>query len=131
MAGEIYALTAALDEAFIVRYDLVELYCRHVPLSLLTDSKQAFDVITGTTHPTEKRLLIDVAGLRESDIRREVSNQRLVTTESNMADAMTKLKCGSALDSLLKTGIDTTLAAQWVIRPAVEPPCPTTGSRGV
>lgn len=131
MAGEMYALTAALDEAFIVRYDLEELYHRHIPLSLFTDSKQAFDVITCATHPTEKRLLIGVAGLRESYNRREVSNLGLVTTENNMADAMTKLKCGSALDCLIKTGIDNTPVAQWVIRPAIEPPCPTTGGRGV
>eukprot|EP00170_Pyropia_yezoensis_P006154 contig_25038_g6173 len=131
MVGEIYALSAALDEAFIVRNDLEGLYRRHIPLSLFTDSKQVFDVITRATHPTEKRLLIDVAGLRESYKRREVSNLGLVTTENNMADAMTKLKCGSALDCLLKTGIETTPVAQWVIRPAVDPPCPTTGGREV
>lgn len=131
MAAEVYALAAAMDEAFTLRYDLEMLYRRRVPLNLFTDSKQAFDVITRATHPTEKRLMIDIAALRESYNRHEISYLGLVTTENNMADAMTKLKCGSALDCLLRTGVDATPVAQWVVRPSVDPPCPTTGGRGV
>eukprot|EP00168_Porphyra_purpurea_P020863 TRINITY_DN895_c0_g1_i6.p1 TRINITY_DN895_c0_g1~~TRINITY_DN895_c0_g1_i6.p1 ORF type:complete len:1091 (+),score=259.84 TRINITY_DN895_c0_g1_i6:1132-4404(+) len=130
MAGEVYALTAAMDEAFVLRYDLETLYRRHIPLTIYTDSKQSFDVITRSTHPTEKRLLIDIAGLRESYTRREISSLGLVATEHNIADGMTKLKCGSALDCLLKTGIDATPVVQWIVRPAVGPPCPTTGEGG-
>lgn len=130
MAGEIYALSAALDEAFVLRYDLEELYRQHIPLTLYTDSKQSFDVVTRSTHPTEKRLLIDIAGLRESYDRREISGLGLVTTENNMADAMTKVKCGAALDCLLKTGVDATPVAQWVVRQPAGPSGPTTGEGG-
>lgn len=48
-----------------------------------------------------------------------------------MADAMTKLRCGSALDCLLRTGVDATPVAQWVVRSPEDPPCPTTEGRGV
>lgn len=130
VAGEVYALSAALDEAIVLRYDLEKLYRQHIPLTIYTDSKQAFDVITRPTHPTEKRLLIDIAGLRESYARREISSLGLVATEHNVADGMTKLRCGGALDCLLKTGIDTTPVAQWVVRPAVGPLRPTTGGGG-
>lgn len=131
MAAEVYALAAAMDEAFTLRYDLEMLYRRHVPLNLFTDSKQVFDVITRATHPTEKRLMIDVAALRESYNRHEISYLGLISTENNVADAMTKLRCGSALDCLLRTGVDATPVAQWVVRSPVDPPCPTTEGRGV
>lgn len=131
MAGEFYALTAALDEAFVLRYDLEMLHRRHIPLTIYTDSRQAFDVVTRATHLSEKRPLIDISGLRESYNRREISNLALVTTENNIGDAMTKVKCGDALDCFLKTGIDATPVAQWVVRPPVGPPGPTTGDGGV
>lgn len=131
MAGEVCALFAALDEAFIIRHDLEALYQQRIPLNIFTDSKQALDVITRATDPTEKRLLIDIAGLRESYNRQEISNLGLVATEDNMADAMTKLRCGGALDRLLSTGIDSTPVVQWVIRPPKVRPCPTTGGGGV
>lgn len=66
MAGEVYAFTAALDEAFTIRYDLEQLYGQLIPLALYTDSKQLFDVVTRASHPTEKRLMIDVAAAREA-----------------------------------------------------------------
>lgn len=75
--------------------------------------------------------MIDVARLRESNNKREASNTGLVTTENKMADATTRRKCDCALEFLIKTGIDTTPVAQLVIRPAVDPPYPTTGGRKV
>lgn len=131
MAGEVYAFTAALDEAFTIRYDLEELYRQRIPLLMLTDSKQLFDVVTRTSHPTEKRLLIDIAAAREAYNRQDLSNVGLVTSEDNMADGLTKTKPCAALDRLLYTGVDCTPVQQWIVRPTKSSPCPTTEGGGV
>lgn len=53
MAGEKYALANAFDAAFVVKHDLERIYLQHVPLIMLTDSKQLFDVIPRASHPSE------------------------------------------------------------------------------
>lgn len=128
MAGEVYAFSTAFDEAFVLRYDLEQLYCRHVPLSLFTDSKQLFDVMTKASHPTEKRLMIDIAAARQAYNRHEISNVGLIASEHNPADPMTKTRGCPALETLLRSGVDHTPVVQWVIRPSVDPPCLATGT---
>jgi len=130
MAGEVYALTAAFDEAYMLRYDLERLYDHHIPLTVLTDSKQLFDVITRGSHPTEKRLLIDVAAAREAYGQRELSNVGLVASENNPADGLTKVKACPALDSLLLTGRNHAAVEQWVVRPGPAPPVSDHGNPG-
>lgn len=98
MAGEVFAFITALDEAFTLRFDLEMLYDQHIPLSIFTDSMQLFDVVTRASHPTEKRLLIDVAAAREACNRMDISNVCLVKSEDNMSDALTKVKPCTALD---------------------------------
>jgi len=131
MAGEVYAFTAAFDEAFIIRYDLERLYGRHIPINIFTDSKQLFDVVTKGSHPTEKRLMVDVAAARQAYTRHDISNVGLIASNDNMADPLTKAHGCGALNELLRTGVDRTPVVQWVIRPPVHPPCPTTGIRAV
>lgn len=130
MAGDVYALSAVLDDAFVLRYDLETLCRRHIPLTIYTDSQQAFDVVTRSSHPTKKRLLIDISGLWESYTRREISSLGLFTTEENIADGMNKLKCGAALNCLLKPGVDATPVVQWIGRHAVDPPVSDHGGTG-
>jgi len=131
MAGEVYAFTAAFDEAFIIRYDLERLYGRHIPINIFTDSKQLFDVVTKGSLPTEKRLMVDVAAARQACTRHDISNVGLIASNSNMADSLLQAhRCG-ALNELLRTGVDRTPVVQWVIRPPTHPPCPTTGIRAV
>lgn len=131
MAGEVYAFSTAFDEAFVLRYDLEQLYGRRIPLSLFTDSKQLFDVVTKATHPTEKRLMVDIAAARQAYNRYDISNVGLIASEDNPADPLTKENGCHALDTLLRTGMDHTPVAQWVIRPSVDPPCLATGDRAV
>eukprot|EP00168_Porphyra_purpurea_P016741 TRINITY_DN552_c0_g1_i1.p1 TRINITY_DN552_c0_g1~~TRINITY_DN552_c0_g1_i1.p1 ORF type:complete len:862 (-),score=144.43 TRINITY_DN552_c0_g1_i1:471-2858(-) len=131
MAGEVYAFSAAFDEAYTLRYDLEQLYGRPIPISVFTDSKQLFDVVTKASHPTEKRLLIDIAAARQSYNRGELANVGLVLSGNNIADALTKVSGCNALDALLRTGVDRTPVEQWIIRPALDPPCATTGVPGV
>ncbi|OSX76619.1 hypothetical protein BU14_0183s0011 [Porphyra umbilicalis] len=131
MAGEVYAFSAAFDEAFVIRYDLERLYRRRIPLNMFTDSKQLFDVVTKASHPTEKRLLVDIAAARQAYNRQDLSNVGLVASENNIADALRKARGCGALDALLRTGVDRTPVVQWVIRPTLDPPCATTGKPAV
>ena len=55
----------------------------------------------GTT--AEKRLMIDIIGLRQSYERREISEVRWINRTYNPADAMTKEKLGQALRHLIET----------------------------
>eukprot|EP00170_Pyropia_yezoensis_P001479 contig_6504_g1483 len=118
MAGEVYAFANAFDEALVIKYDLERIYHKHIPLIMLTDSKQLFDVITRTSHPTEKRLMIDVAAAREAYNNQEISNVGLLKSEHNAADGLTKPHHCAALERILTTGEDNQPVQQWIIRDA-------------
>lgn len=128
MAGEIYAFADAFDKAFVIKYDLERIYRQHLPLVMLTDSKQMFDVITRASHTTEKRLMIDVAAAREAYNRGEISNVGLVRSEHNVVDGLTKPGFCAAVDRVLRTGMDPHPVAQWIIR---SPTNPDTSDRGM
>ena len=51
----------------------------------------------------EKRLMIDIIGLRKSYERREIDEIRWIDGNCNPADAMTKEKPGQALKQLIET----------------------------
>jgi len=121
MASEVYAFAYAFETAFILKHDLKRSYRQHLPLVMLTDSKQMFDVITRASHTTEKRLMTDVAAAREAYNRNEMSNVGLVKSEHNVADGLTKPRLCSALDAVLRTGKDVNPVEQWMIR---MPPTP-------
>lgn len=121
MAGEVYAFADAFDAAYIIKHDLERIYRQRLPLVMLTDSKQMFDVITRASHTTEKRLMIDVAAAREAYNRHEISNVGLVRSEHNVPDGLTKPGPCAALDAVLRIGKDVNPVQQWVIRSPVTP----------
>eukprot|EP00170_Pyropia_yezoensis_P005437 contig_22078_g5451 len=88
---------------------------------MLTDSKQLFDVITRASHPTEKRLMIDVAAAREAYNNQEISNVGLLKSEHNAADGLTKPHHCTALERIMSTGEDNNPVQQWIIRAAATP----------
>jgi len=116
MAGEVYVFADAFDAAFIIKHDLERIYDQLLPLVMLTDSKQMFDVIIRASHTTEKRLMIDAAAVREAYKRYEISNVGLVRSEHNPADGLTKPQICAALDVTLRTGTDVNSVEQWVTR---------------
>ena len=116
MAGEVYAFADAFDAAYILKHDLERVYGQPLPLVMLTDSKQMFDVITRASHTTEKRLMIDVAAARDAYNKHEISNVGLVKSEDNIADGLTKPGLCMALDEVLRTGVDKNPVQQWIIR---------------
>lgn len=70
--GQVYAFTSEVDNAFTLKHELQSIYKMTIPRTLLTDSKQLFDVMTKATHTTEKRLISDVAAAREAYKQSEI-----------------------------------------------------------
>ena len=66
MAGEIYAFAEGFDCAYAIKHTMERIYGRRIPITMLTYSKQRFDVITKASQTTEKRLLIDIAAAKEA-----------------------------------------------------------------
>lgn len=65
-AGETLALSDAFNMAFATRHDLEQILKQDIPLLLLTDSKQLFETLTRSRQTVEKRLMVDLAALREA-----------------------------------------------------------------
>jgi hypothetical protein len=91
---------------------------RKVPLSLLTDSKSLFDIITKSSSTLEKRLMIDVAAARESYANEELSDIGLIRGEHNPADAFTKDSPAARkmLETILTSGSLDHPIVQWIYR---------------
>jgi hypothetical protein len=71
MAAETHAFTAAFDAAFTVQDQLERVLKRKVPITMYTDSKGLYDVLTWNRATTEGRLMIELLphGSRTIDSR--------------------------------------------------------------
>jgi hypothetical protein len=74
-----------------------------IPLILCTDSYSLYDYITKLSTTAEKRLIIDIIGLRQSYKRREINEIRWIDGKDNPADIMTKDKPCLALKQLINS----------------------------
>jgi hypothetical protein len=95
---------------------------RRVALRAYTDSKTVFDCVTKLIPTSEKRLLIDLYGLRQSYERRELDALSWISGEHNPADALTKpiLSDDSPLFQLMtENHLDPKILA-WVERGALQ-----------
>jgi hypothetical protein len=74
-----------------------------IPLIICTDSYSLYDCMIKLGTTAEKRLMIDIMGLRQSYERREIDEIRWIEGSCNPADAMTKAKPGKTLRLLIET----------------------------
>ena len=102
MAGETLAFMAGYDSAYLLRHDLQNMLCVKIPLIMMTDSKQVFDVLTRVKYTTEKQLMVDIAAAREAYDENIISNFGLIRSEFNLADSMTKIGSHSALLTVMQ-----------------------------
>ncbi|CDF36767.1 unnamed protein product [Chondrus crispus] len=116
LGGDVYAFASGFDRAFILRHDLETIFGMKIPLHMLTDSLQMFDVITKGSSTTEKRLMIDIASARECYNRQEISHVGLVSSEHNIADGLTKETPNNALERLISSGYDRNPVKKWIYR---------------
>jgi hypothetical protein len=90
LGGEVLAFADAFDYAYTLRHNLEHMFGKSIPLSMLTDSKFLFDVISKSSSTLEGRLMIDITVSREASNRKELSDIGLVRSEFNPADSFTK-----------------------------------------
>lgn len=83
---------------------------------LFTDSKCLFDTITKLSTVSEKRLLIDIAAIREMYTKGELSNVAHVSSAYNIANVFTKAKADKTmLHQLMETGKLSHPINQWIV----------------
>ena len=94
LAAETLAMEEALEECFIIRSMLLEIYKRDVktrlfPIHCYTDSKSLLESVHSTKTLKEKRLKVDVCVIREM---LEKKNESINWYPSNrqLADCLTK-----------------------------------------
>jgi hypothetical protein len=117
LAAEAIAFAKGFDQGYVLKNYLQELSGRNVPLTILTDSKTLFDVITKASYTREKRILIDLASVREGYRRFYIDDIGLISSEENLADGLTKETNMDKLREAVSTGMLQTVVKQFVIRP--------------
>lgn len=116
MAAEIFSLVHGFDQAFIVQSVLEDILGIHVPIDAYLDSRTAFNVVVKDAPTLEKRLQIDVHGLRQSFGTGELRNVYWIAGSSNVADGLTKgmITPDHALWKLMTTNRITLKTEGWV-----------------
>lgn len=102
LASELYAMVAGFDAACVLKHTIDSIMERKIPLLVCIDSFSLYEcpVKLGTTK--EKRLMIDIAAIRQAYERREISQVIWIKGKSNPADAMTKSQTSNhALNEIL------------------------------
>lgn len=105
----------AFDNAFIIKHDLQRILGPKIPLLHLIDSQVLFDVITGQKYRTEKRLMVDIASIREAYKDWAISNIGIIRSEINIADGLSKLSPNHALRQMMLTNVIHHPIEQYVI----------------
>ena len=123
LASELYAMAHGYDISVAIKSTLDLILQHHrsgrpIPLVLCTDSKSLYDCIVRLGTTQEKRLMIDVMGLRQAYERKQISEVKWIAGGSNPADAMTKTssKACDALERLISTNSIDLQAIGWVER---------------
>lgn len=104
MAAELFALSAAYDIEYSIRHTLSTLLQRTVEMRLYTDSQSLWDALTSLSPLTEKRLCIDISGLRQAFRTGNLRHLCRIDSRYNPADPMTKVLSESYLDEVLASG---------------------------
>ena len=118
LASELYAMVAGFDIATALQSTIngITQAKTKVPLVLCTDSYSLYDCIIRLGTTAEKRLMIDIMGLRQSYERREIDEVRWIDGNCNPADAMTKEKACQALKKLVDDNAIILKTNAWVER---------------
>jgi hypothetical protein len=118
LASELYAMVAGFDSGSVIHSTINSILQneREIPLTVCTDSYSLYDCVTKLGTTAEKRLMIDIMGLRQSYERREITEVRWIDGNCNPADAMTKEKPSQALRQLIETNTLKLVTKGWVDR---------------
>ena len=96
MAAELMAANEGLKDGQYVKELIKEMTGQDVRMKLITDNKNAHNLIQATTAPQDKRVKCEAAALRESYLTGEVEDIKLVSGKTGqLADCLTKLRSDS------------------------------------
>ena len=115
-------MVAGFDIAFVLTATLEtvmkQLGLPRLPLVVCTDSYSLNECLVKLGSTTEKRLMVDLMGLRESYERRELADVFWIPAPQNPADGMTKppSKANEALNRLIATNRLELTPNAWVDR---------------
>ena len=117
LASELYAIVHGFDIGAAIRSTIKAiLQLAQLPLILCTDSKSLYECLVKLGTLREKRLMVDLMCLRQSYERREITEVKWISGDSNPADAMTKSKPCMALRKLIDTNKLDLHVEEWVER---------------
>lgn len=114
-AGKTLAFADAFDAGYVLKHNLSRLLDRDIPLLMLTDSDGRFRVLTKSRYAVERRLMVDIAAVRESHGRGDISNIVLIESKFNIAEGLTKAGPNHALWKALTIGKIDRPISEWVI----------------
>lgn len=118
LGSEIYAFSHGMDFVLALSQDLGHIMSRKIDTVMFTDSKSLFDTITKLSTISEKRMLIDVAAIRESYASGELTNVAHILSRHNIANPFTKNNADmTQLYDLMETGYLRHPINQWIITP--------------
>jgi hypothetical protein len=110
MVGELTAETltvvAAMDTAYAVRMHVARMGIA-VQLEVLTDFKQLYSTLQVHGSVLDRRLMLDIAALRQMLRRGRIAREGFVRSEHNLADGLIKpiaLNVGTRLTTVLLGG---------------------------
>lgn len=104
LGSEIYAFADGFDYAYGLKADLELMIKKIVPITILTDSKCLFDIITKSSTTSEKRLMIDLAAINEAYKLHEISKIGHISTQKNPANSLTKIAKSDQLLQIMNEG---------------------------
>ena len=113
LAAELYAVASGFDMEFSFAHTFAQILGRKLKLRVFTDSRTLFDSIITFCTMTEKRLLIDIAFIRQSYREGELEDLGWIRSDDNAADALTKDKVDIALHRILRTHKVKVNVQQW------------------
>lgn len=117
MGAELIAFSDMFDAAFTLREELRALHPgSSIPLTLYTDSKTLFDVISKGTRTSEKRLMLDIACTREGFKTHAINDIGFIRSSENIADCLTKAMSQASLAQVLKSSKLGVHVEQFIVR---------------
>jgi len=117
LASELYAMVHGFDMGIALKATAEKILKTPIPLVTCTDSRSLYDCLVKLGTTNEKRLMIDIMCLRQSYEKREITEIRWISGDTNPADAMTKSKkaYGALRDLVEKNEVDIE-TMEWVER---------------
>eukprot|EP00171_Calliarthron_tuberculosum_P021336 IDg21336t1 len=90
MAGEVIAFSDFFDRAETLAAEISDMLGKRIPVQLLTESKNLFDVIFKASRTSEKRTTLYIAAASEGFRDKMISDIGFEGSSHNLADGLTK-----------------------------------------